>query len=72
MQHCVTYDGEHENEYGTLIVAELMSRTIFEWIKDLEIIDEFKLVDGDINDFETETQYIKRFCKIRQIGRAHV
>ena len=36
MQYCVTNDGEHENEYGTLIVADLMSRTIFEWIENSE------------------------------------
>ena len=28
----MTYDGEHENEYGTLIVADLMSKMLFEWL----------------------------------------
>ena len=29
---CVTFDGEHENERGTVIVAKLFSATLSEWL----------------------------------------
>lgn len=29
---CVTFDGEHENERGTVIVAKLFSATLSDWL----------------------------------------
>lgn len=31
-KHCVTYDGEHENERGTIIVAKLFSDVLSAWL----------------------------------------
>ena len=47
----MTYDGEHENEYGTLIVADLMSKMLFEW---LERADEENEDDQDGSEEEED------------------
>lgn len=44
LQHCVTYDGEHENEYGTQIVADLMARTLFDWIEESDISRDLRMM----------------------------
>lgn len=49
LKHCVTYDGEHENEYGTLIVADLMSKTLFEWLERAD-------AENDSDDDESEEE----------------
>lgn len=33
---CVTYDGEHENERGTIIVARLFAETLNVWLSTIE------------------------------------
>ena len=33
---CVTYDGEHENERGTVIVAKLFAKSLSTWLANLD------------------------------------
>lgn len=33
---CVTYDGEHENERGTVIVARLFASSLSQWLSTLK------------------------------------
>jgi hypothetical protein len=54
----VTYDGEHENEYGTLIVADLMSKMLFEWLEKAD-------AENEDDDDESEEEY-------NEISDAHV
>jgi hypothetical protein len=31
-KHCVTYDGEHENDRGTIILAKMFSDVVSAWL----------------------------------------
>lgn len=33
---CVTYDGEHENDRGTVIVAKLFAQSLSTWLANLD------------------------------------
>ena len=33
---CVTYDGEHENNRGTIIVAKLFAKSLSTWLANLD------------------------------------